>query len=148
MLGSRRPPGLMPTSPWSQPLMTEPLPSWNLNGEPLSHEESNSLPSANVTPTYCIESWSPFLAALPLPTTMSLTTSFFGGDPVGFGIAGFVFVSFRFVDGGGVLGAGLAGMSAVVALPPPPPQPATAMAAAASTTGRWMRLFTDGQASD
>src|SRR4051812_44598438 len=120
MISSRRPPALMPTRPWSQPLITEPLPSWSLSGWPASQDESNSLPSANVTPTYCIESWLPFLAPGPLPTTMSFVTSFVGGAPVGFGIAGFVFVSFRLVDAfgaAGVAGLGPAGMSAVVALP-------------------------------
>src|SRR3954451_15681086 len=102
---------------------------------------------------YCIERRSPFLAARPLPTTMSLTTSFFGGGPFCFGTAGFVFVSFRFVDAfgvavAGVPGGGPAGMPAVVALPPPPPQPATASAATASRTERWTRVVTDGQASD
>ena len=46
------------------------------------------MPSANVTPTYCIERWSPFFAGRPFPTTMSFTTSFLGGGPVCFGIAG------------------------------------------------------------
>src|SRR3954452_7802242 len=139
MINSRRPPGLMTTSPWSQPLITEPLPSWNLNGRPLSHQEPRSVPSAQVTPTYCIVSRSPFFAARPLPATMSFTTSFLGGAPFCLGTAGFVFVSFRFDDalgGGGALGEEPAGMSAVVALPPPPPQPATAIAAAASRAGR------------
>src|SRR3954466_1509641 len=125
MISSRRPPGLIPTRPRSQPLITEPLPSWHLNGCPLSQDESNSLPPANVTPTYCIESWSPFLAGRPLPTTMSLTTRFFGGAPDGFGIPGFVFVSCRLFDAlgaAGVVGAARAGMAGVVAEPPPPPQ--------------------------
>src|SRR4051794_40229285 len=113
MINSRRPPGLMPTRPWSQPLITEPLPSWNWNGWPRSHDESNSLPSTYVTPTYCMERRSPFFAALPLPSTMSFTTSFLGGGPVGFGTAGLVFVSFILVDAlgaAGVVGAGPAGM--------------------------------------
>src|SRR4051794_11714287 len=41
-------------------------------------------------PTYFIVSWSPGLAAGPLPTTMSLTTSCAGGSPFGFGIRGFL----------------------------------------------------------
>src|SRR3954451_11619298 len=81
---------------------------------------------------------------------MSRTTSFVGGEPLGFGIAGLLFVSLRFDEacgGAGVLGAGPAGMSAVFVLSSPP-QPATAIAAAARSAGSWMRLFTDGQASD
>src|SRR5436190_13776270 len=127
MISSRRPPGLMPTSPCVQPLITALLPNCNGNGCPRSQDESNSFPSANVTPTYCTERWSPFFAALPLPTTMSFTTSFLGGAPVGFGTAGLVFVSLRLVDAlgaAGVVGPEPAGISAGFALPPPPPHPA------------------------
>src|SRR4051812_10480815 len=79
---------------------------------------------------------------------MSLTTSFFGGAPDGFGIAGFVFVSFRLVDAlgaAGVVGPAPAGMAAVVAEPPPPPPPPTAIAATPSTAGSGMGVFREGQ---
>src|SRR4051794_14572589 len=85
---------------------------------------------------------------------MSRTTSFVGGEPLGFGIVGLLFVSLRFDEacggagaGAGVLGAGPAGVWAVLVWSPPP-QPATATAAAARRAGSWMRLFTDGQASE
>src|SRR4051794_17016246 len=140
----------MPTRPCFQPWITGSLPSVKLNGEPLSHDASNCVPPLNSTPTYCIDSLSPFFAALPLPTTMSFTTSFFGGAPVCFGTTGFDFVSFRFVDAlgaAGAAGAGAAGISAGL-VASDPPQPATAMAAPASSAGRWVRLITARQASE
>src|SRR3954471_19630108 len=93
---------------------------------------------------------SPVFAPLPLPTTMSFTTSFFGGGPLCFGTTGFDFVSFRFVEAlgaGGGAGASAAGMSAVL-VASEPPQPATAIAAPASRAGRWLRLITVRQASE
>src|SRR5437764_13094618 len=80
---------------------------------------------------------------------MSFTTSFFGGGPLGFGTTGFDFVSLRLVEacgGGGVVGAGPAGICAGLASEPP--QPATASEATASSVGMWERLITAAQASD
>src|SRR3954468_10993776 len=95
MVSSRRPPSRMPAIPWSQPGMTWPAPSWNANGSPRSHEASNSWPLDQLTPTYCMLTWSPALAFLPLPLTMSLTWSSAGGWPDGFGIVGFLETSFE-----------------------------------------------------
>src|SRR5262245_18114062 len=81
--------------PLSQPSMTWPVPSVNVNGSPRSHEASNSSPVENAVPTYCIESVSPSLAGGPLPLTMSSFWSVFGGEPAGTVITGFVLVSFR-----------------------------------------------------
>src|SRR4051794_16718939 len=133
----------MPTRPCFQPWITGSLPSVKLNGDPLSQDASNCSPPLNSTPTYCIDSLSPFFAARPLPTTMSFTTSFFGGAPVCFGTTGFDFVSFRLVDAfgaGGAAGAAPAGIWAVL-VGSEPPQPVTAMAAPASTAVRWVRLI-------
>src|SRR3954454_6166902 len=129
-----------------------PCPSVNSNGWPESQDESNSSPVSYSTPTYCIDSLSPFFAAGPLPTTMSLVTSFVGGLPVCFGTCGFDFVSFRFVEALGVatgFGAGplALGMSAVVALLSSP-QPAAASAATATTAEMWLRRITAAQASE
>src|SRR4051812_46104135 len=44
---------------------------------------------------------SPFLAGGPFPLTMSSTTSFRGGEPVGFGITGFLVVSFSAASASG-----------------------------------------------
>src|SRR4051812_22548610 len=142
----------MPTRPWSHPLITMPWPSVNSNGCPESQDESNSSPVSNSTPTYCIESLSPFFAAGPLPTTMSFTSSFVGGLPVCLGTWGFDFVSFRFVDACGVVtgfgGGPLAdGMSAVVALLSLP-QPATVTATRTSAAEMWLRVITAAQASE
>src|SRR5919198_944336 len=94
MMSSRRPPWRMPTMPLSQPGMTIWAPSWNANGWPRSQEASNCSPVDHETPTYCIVSRSPGLAARPLPLTMSLTTSRLGASPCGVTIAGFFLVFF------------------------------------------------------
>jgi len=47
----RRPPTRIPRTPASQPGITLPLPSWNLNGWPRFHEASNSSPVEKATPT-------------------------------------------------------------------------------------------------
>src|SRR4051794_9761130 len=115
----------MPTSPWSQPGITMPAPSLNLNGcLPRLHEESNSCPVLHETPTYCIVSVSPDSATLPLPCTTSRTCSDPGGLPRGFGIAGLTLMSDA--DGGSVT-------PETACEPPPPlscffwlPQPASA----------------------
>src|SRR5205085_5081751 len=92
-----------------------------------------------------MDSWAPFFAGRPFPTTMSFTTSFLGGGPFGFGTAGFDFVSLRFVDAFGVEGAagpGPAGMAAGLALPPPPPpQPASTASATAATSIESLRVM-------
>ena len=84
----------MPTIPWSQPGMTMPAPSWNVNGwAPRSHEASNCWPVDHELPTYCMLSSSPAFAFGPLPGTMSRITSSGGGSPCGAGISGLDFVS-------------------------------------------------------
>src|SRR3954452_2199890 len=85
----------MPTTPWSQPGMTSPAPSVNLNGSFRLQDASNSAPVLNATPTYWTDTLSPSLAALPLPLTMSRASSFVGGEPDGLGISGFTFRSFE-----------------------------------------------------
>ena len=74
-----RPPSC-PATPWSQPGMTWPAPSGNVNGSlPRSHDASNCAPVDHELPTYCTETVSPALAALPLPLTMSVFCSSAGG---------------------------------------------------------------------
>jgi hypothetical protein len=46
MSSCTRLPTVAPTSPWSHPGMTLPVPSWKLNGSDRFQEASNSLPSA------------------------------------------------------------------------------------------------------
>src|SRR5919198_2836734 len=100
MMSLRRPPTFMPTTPWSQPWMTFPWPSVNWNGFlPLDHEESNSLPFLNRTPTYWTETVSPDLAAGPVPTMRSCASSFVGGLPGPLGTFGFLLRSASPGDG-------------------------------------------------
>src|SRR3954452_23047331 len=121
----------MPTRPWSQPGITMPAPSLNLNGSlPRLHDESNSCPVLHETPTYCIDSVSPDSATLPLPWTTSRTWSEAGGLPFGFGITGLTLMS-------DACGGSVTPWTACA--PPPPlscfwlPQPASASAATATT---------------
>lgn len=51
MVSWRRPPTFMPWTPWSQPAMTWPTPSWNFSGPPRFQLASNSSPEENATPT-------------------------------------------------------------------------------------------------
>ena len=91
MTSSRRPPSFIPAMPWSQPGMTWPPPSGNVNGSlPRSQEASNCAPVDHELPTYWTETLSPGSAALPLPLTMSVFCSSAGGSPSGCAISGFV----------------------------------------------------------
>src|SRR3954451_17075775 len=69
--------------------MTLPAPSVKGKSGPESQEASNCLPSAYVTPTYFMVSWSPGFAAAPVPWTMSPTTRLHGGGVSGTSICGF-----------------------------------------------------------
>ena len=83
----------------------------------------------HVSPTYCIETVSPFFATGPLPTTMSRFCSVSGGSSSGTVTTGFFVRSV--LDGVGVA-FGVAVAFAAVS-PSSPPQPASA---SASTTRR------------
>ena len=98
MTSRRRPPTFIPAMPWSQPGMTWPPPSGNVNGSlPRSHEESNCSPVDHELPTYWTDTLSPGSAALPLPLTMSVDCSSAGGSPSGFATSGFFFRSLLIV---------------------------------------------------
>src|SRR3954452_2318573 len=129
IVSSRRPPLRMPGIPWSQPAITLPSPSLNVKGLPRSHDASNSTLVLHVSPTYCIETVSPFFATGPLPTTMSRVCSVSGGSSSGTVTTGFFVRSV--LDGVGVA-FGVAVAFAAVS-PSSPPQPASA---SASTTSR------------
>src|SRR4051812_15545039 len=60
----------------------------NPAGTPRSHDESNCLPSAHLTPTYCTTTRSPLRTAAPAPFTTGTATSVVGGAPPGSVIAG------------------------------------------------------------
>src|ERR1700712_4058600 len=105
--------------------MTPPLPSGKENGWPRSHEESNSTLVLHVSPTYWTVTLSPFLAAGPLPLTMSTLWSVSGGSSSGTVTVGF-FVTL--VLSGVAVGFGVAVPAASDSLPPPLPQPGRASA--------------------
>ena len=107
--------------PSSQPGMTLPSPSLNVNGSPRSHDASNSTPVLQATPTYCIETVSPFFAFGPLPMTMSSIWIVSGGSSSGTVTTGFFDVSL--LSGVAVaFGVGVAALSPSSS----PPQPASA----------------------
>src|SRR5215212_9543742 len=118
MTSSRRPPSFIPDTPWSQPGMTWPAPSGNVNGSvPRSQEASNCSPVDHESPTYWTATTSPVFAALPLPLTMSTVCSPAGGSPAGCATAGFAIRSLLtpFARSAGVVAAGAA-VAAGVAL--------------------------------
>jgi len=80
MTSARRPPSFMPGMPLTQPSTIPGETSVVSNGF-LPHEESNSLSLEYATPTYWTVTFSPALAARPLPVTTSLVTSSIGGRP-------------------------------------------------------------------
>src|SRR5437016_2756690 len=93
MISFRRPPTLIPTTPWSQPWITWPPPRINSKsrpGRPPFHEASNSLPFLNNTPTYRTATVIPGAAFFPLPAIRSSATSLVGGLPLPFGTFGLV----------------------------------------------------------
>ena len=99
--------------PSSQPGMTLPSPSLNVNGSPASHDASNSTPVLHATPTYCTVTLSPFFAFGPLPLTMSSLWISSGGSSSGTVTTGFFDVSL--LSGVAVaFGVGVAALSPLV----------------------------------
>jgi hypothetical protein len=125
----------MPATPWSQPGMTAPAPSWNVNGSPRSHEESNCRPLTNETPTYWTETCLPRSATAPLPTLRSLITSFLGALPLGTLTAGLVASGVEAASGVDVEAGSSESES---------PQPATASSAAHARASRVRGRGSDG----
>src|SRR3954453_10186165 len=89
MVSRRRPPTFMPATPWSQPPMTMPWPSWKVNGSPRSQLASNWEPVDQEWPTYCMVQRLPDTASGPSPSVRSSMTRSAGGGPSGMVICGF-----------------------------------------------------------
>src|ERR1700679_628256 len=78
MMSRRLSPTFMPATPWSQPLMTWPVPTGNRKGWPPVREVSNSLPllsfadASYTQPVYWTTAIFPAVTAAPLPALSSM----------------------------------------------------------------------------
>src|SRR5271165_1565356 len=93
MMSRRLSPIFIPATPWSQPLMTEPVPSGNLNARPALRELSNCLPLLSAAdasynqPVYSTTAIWPPATAAPVPsfsvTDCSAVTALAGAAAAG-----------------------------------------------------------------
>src|SRR5437016_5990135 len=79
----------MPAMPWENPGIT-----WSSGNDtvlPLVHDESNTLPSVKLAPTYCTVAVLVLWAMGPLPSTRSTFIRVVGGEPCPAAIVGAAF---------------------------------------------------------
>ena len=90
MTSSTRSPTCLPTSPWSQPGMTEPSPIAVVKAVLRVKEESKFFPVFQSTPVYCISRVCPLVTVAPVPWISTFVTRPAGGlIPAGIFTAGF-----------------------------------------------------------